>query len=357
VLGGQTSVKVWCAVCPRNVPGLDVSVRGLGHSEVVDTPRVAQAPEVAALARHAPQDDTHIVTYAPGVGTQEPARNQSQGLNSTAACRCHSLHGPSVDTQGQILVCLAGPAIRNSLPMACCSELTLRTLLRCRWCSATAHPRLCTRHGVLVLPPRALASSDASTQLQTVYIYSALAELASRGRHHCHCSAWWMCTGCWGRASSRWTATPTTASRQTRRSSLTSGMHVQRPTGPTAQPLNVAIRYVPCILTVPWAGIGMGRFLAMGTAWANARVYPWENRAYVGGIDNAKILMALRIYGMKHHVYSGAFNLTATHSAVPLAPFPRSIHPSISFHFMQGWRCTTRTPRGRSSSTRCPSRS
>jgi prephenate dehydrogenase (NADP+) len=100
----------------------------------------------------------------------------------------------------------------------------------------------------------------------------------------------------------------------------------------------------------PWAAIG--RFLAMGTAWANARVYPWENRAYVGGIDNAKILMALRIYGMKHHVYSGAFYPNTQRRAFGSLP---AIYPSK--HFMQGWRCTTRTQRGRSSSTRCPSRS
>ncbi|MBS3166401.1 prephenate dehydrogenase/arogenate dehydrogenase family protein [Candidatus Woesearchaeota archaeon] len=46
-------------------------------------------------------------------------------------------------------------------------------------------------------------------------------------------------------------------------------------------------------------------FESMGTAWKNAGVYPWENASYVGGIDNVKILMALRIYGGKSHVYSG----------------------------------------------------
>ena len=46
-------------------------------------------------------------------------------------------------------------------------------------------------------------------------------------------------------------------------------------------------------------------FESMGTAWKNARVYPWENASYVGGIDNVKVLMTLRIYGGKSHVYSG----------------------------------------------------
>jgi len=46
-------------------------------------------------------------------------------------------------------------------------------------------------------------------------------------------------------------------------------------------------------------------FESMGTAWKNAGVYPWENASYVGGIDNVKVLMTLRIYGGKAHVYSG----------------------------------------------------
>ncbi|MBU4245522.1 MAG: prephenate dehydrogenase [Nanoarchaeota archaeon] len=46
-------------------------------------------------------------------------------------------------------------------------------------------------------------------------------------------------------------------------------------------------------------------FEAMGTAWKNVGVYPWENPSYVGGIDNVKVLMCLRIYSGKPHVYSG----------------------------------------------------
>lgn len=46
-------------------------------------------------------------------------------------------------------------------------------------------------------------------------------------------------------------------------------------------------------------------FEAMGTAWKNMRSYPWENPTYVGGIDNVKVLMCLRIFGGKSHVYSG----------------------------------------------------
>lgn len=46
-------------------------------------------------------------------------------------------------------------------------------------------------------------------------------------------------------------------------------------------------------------------FEAMGTAWKNMGSFPWENPTYVGGIDNVKVLMCLRIYGGKSHVYSG----------------------------------------------------
>lgn len=46
-------------------------------------------------------------------------------------------------------------------------------------------------------------------------------------------------------------------------------------------------------------------FEAMGTAWKNMGGFPWENPTYVGGIDNVKVLMCLRIYGGKSHVYAG----------------------------------------------------
>ncbi len=35
------------------------------------------------------------------------------------------------------------------------------------------------------------------------------------------------------------------------------------------------------------------------------KTYPWENASYVGGIENIKTWMTLRIYGNKWHVYAG----------------------------------------------------
>lgn len=43
----------------------------------------------------------------------------------------------------------------------------------------------------------------------------------------------------------------------------------------------------------------------MGKAWhANAQ-FPWEGDRYVGGIENVKINLTLRIYSQKWHVYAG----------------------------------------------------
>lgn len=46
-------------------------------------------------------------------------------------------------------------------------------------------------------------------------------------------------------------------------------------------------------------------FLSMGTTWKTQHFFPWENRSYVGGLENVKQLMTLRIYASKWHVYAG----------------------------------------------------
>ena len=46
-------------------------------------------------------------------------------------------------------------------------------------------------------------------------------------------------------------------------------------------------------------------FLSMATAWKDMGGNPWDNVSYTGGIDNAKILMSLRILNGESHVYSG----------------------------------------------------
>ncbi len=46
-------------------------------------------------------------------------------------------------------------------------------------------------------------------------------------------------------------------------------------------------------------------FESMGTAWKESGFFPWENAAYLGGIDNVKILTTLRIFSYKAHIYGG----------------------------------------------------
>lgn len=43
----------------------------------------------------------------------------------------------------------------------------------------------------------------------------------------------------------------------------------------------------------------------MGTAWCANNQFPWEIARYVGGIENVKINVTLRIYSNKWHVYAG----------------------------------------------------
>lgn len=46
-------------------------------------------------------------------------------------------------------------------------------------------------------------------------------------------------------------------------------------------------------------------FLSMGSAWRANNQFPWEIPRYIGGIENVKINIMLRIYSNKWHVYAG----------------------------------------------------
>jgi len=43
----------------------------------------------------------------------------------------------------------------------------------------------------------------------------------------------------------------------------------------------------------------------MGAAWSANKMFPWESARYIGGIENVKINITLRIYSNKWHVYAG----------------------------------------------------
>lgn len=59
------------------------------------------------------------------------------------------------------------------------------------------------------------------------------------------------------------------------------------------------------LVTANTQAVTHAAFLSMGTAWASAKSYPWEGGPYVGGIENVKVNIMLRIYSNKWHVYAG----------------------------------------------------
>ena len=58
-------------------------------------------------------------------------------------------------------------------------------------------------------------------------------------------------------------------------------------------------------ITADTQAVTHAAFLSMGTAWAANAQFPWEIDRYVGGIENVKINITLRIYANKWHVYAG----------------------------------------------------
>jgi prephenate dehydrogenase (NADP+) len=58
-------------------------------------------------------------------------------------------------------------------------------------------------------------------------------------------------------------------------------------------------------------------FESIGTAFMHRRVFPWEDTTISNGLDNIKLLLTLRIYSYKAHVYSGlAFHNPFAHADV-----------------------------------------
>lgn len=58
-------------------------------------------------------------------------------------------------------------------------------------------------------------------------------------------------------------------------------------------------------ITADTQAVTHAAFLSMGKAWHANRQFPWELSRYVGGIENVKINIMLRIYRQKWHVYAG----------------------------------------------------
>ncbi|KAI1143652.1 prephenate dehydrogenase [Hypoxylon sp. FL0543] len=58
-------------------------------------------------------------------------------------------------------------------------------------------------------------------------------------------------------------------------------------------------------ITADTQAVTHAAFLSMGKAWHSMRQFPWEGARYVGGIENVKINLTMRIYSQKWHVYAG----------------------------------------------------
>ncbi|PYI22015.1 Prephenate dehydrogenase [Aspergillus japonicus CBS 114.51] len=58
-------------------------------------------------------------------------------------------------------------------------------------------------------------------------------------------------------------------------------------------------------ITADTQAVTHAAFLSMGTAWQANNQFPWEFSRWVGGIENVKINITLRIYSNKWHVYAG----------------------------------------------------
>lgn len=58
-------------------------------------------------------------------------------------------------------------------------------------------------------------------------------------------------------------------------------------------------------ITADTQAVTHAAFLSMGSAWMANNQFPWELNRYVGGIENVKINITLRIYSNKWHVYAG----------------------------------------------------
>lgn len=58
-------------------------------------------------------------------------------------------------------------------------------------------------------------------------------------------------------------------------------------------------------ITADTQAVTHAAFLSMGAAWCANDQFPWEVPRYVGGIENVKMNITLRIYASKWHVYAG----------------------------------------------------
>jgi prephenate dehydrogenase (NADP+) len=73
----------------------------------------------------------------------------------------------------------------------------------------------------------------------------------------------------------------------------------------------------------------------MGAAWYANQQFPWEEPRYVGGVENVKINVMMRIYSNKYHVYAGLAILNPS-AQLQIKQYARSV--TELFKLMLGGR-------------------
>ncbi|KAK6454933.1 prephenate dehydrogenase [Scheffersomyces xylosifermentans] len=58
-------------------------------------------------------------------------------------------------------------------------------------------------------------------------------------------------------------------------------------------------------ITADTQAVTHAAFLSMGVAWRNININPWVTPRWIGGLENAKMNISLRIFSNKWHVYAG----------------------------------------------------
>lgn len=58
-------------------------------------------------------------------------------------------------------------------------------------------------------------------------------------------------------------------------------------------------------ITADTQAVTHAAFLSMGVAWHKSKLYPWKVSKWIGGLENAKVNISLRIFSNKWHVYAG----------------------------------------------------
>lgn len=77
-------------------------------------------------------------------------------------------------------------------------------------------------------------------------------------------------------------------------------------------------------ITADTQAVTHAAFLSMGVAWKASNQYPWETPRWVGGLENAKINISLRIFSNKWHVYAG-LAITNPSAHVQILQYSKSV--------------------------------